>query len=369
MAEVASMVTRIEACRQAMVPLDTRVMVEARVRWDALTKPRGSLGRLEALACQVAGISRQVRPRLTERLVFVLAGDHGVTAEGVSAYPPNVTAQMVYNFVRGGAAINVLARQIGARVIVVDMGVDGELPTLPDLVVRKVRRGTRNFAQEPAMTPEQALVCVETGIELAQAEVKASHTWVVTGDMGIGNTTASSAIIAAMTGESVERVTGRGTGVSGAALAHKAAVIKEALDRYRPKAQDALDVLSKVGGFEIGGLAGIILGAAARHCPVVLDGLIASAAALLAVGIVPSARDYLIAGHRSVEPGHTVALQTLGLEPVLDLELRLGEGTGGVLALPVLEAACRLLDEMATFEEAGVATNDPHQTPSADAPS
>ncbi len=363
------MSTRIEACRQAIGPLDTRVMAEAAARWDTLTKPRGSLGRLESLACQVAGISGQVRPRVTDRLVFVLAGDHGVTAEGVSAYPSDVTAQMVYNFVHGGAAINVLARHVGARVIVVDMGVNAELPAFPTLVSKKVRQGTHNFAQQSAMTPEEALVCVETGIELAEAEIKASHTWVVTGDMGIGNTTASSAIIAAMTGAPVEHVTGRGTGVTGAALAHKTAVIKEALDRHQPKAQDALDVLSKVGGFEIGGLAGIVLGAAARRCPVVLDGLIATAAALLAVGLVPGAREYLIAGHRSIEPGHAVALQALGLEPVLDLQLRLGEGSGGVLALPLLEAACRLLDEMATFGEAGVATDDQTHTPTADAPS
>jgi nicotinate-nucleotide--dimethylbenzimidazole phosphoribosyltransferase len=358
----------LDTVRQTVAPLDTNAMAAAAARWDTLTKPRGSLGRLEALACQVAGIVGQVRPHLTERLVFVLAGDHGVTAEGVSAYPSDVTAQMVYNFVRGGAAINVLARHVGARVIVVDMGVDAELPALPSLVSRKVRRGTLNFAQQSAMTMEEAVACVESGIELAVAEIKGGHTWVVTGDMGIGNTTASSAIIAAMTGASVERVTGRGTGVTGEALAHKAAVIKAALDLHQPKAQDALDVLSKVGGFEIGGLAGVILGAAARRCPVVLDGLIATAAALLAVCLVPAVRAYLIAGHRSVEPGHTIALNALGLEPVLDLELRLGEGTGGALALPVLEATCRLLDEMATFEEAGVATDDPDQTPESDAP-
>jgi nicotinate-nucleotide--dimethylbenzimidazole phosphoribosyltransferase len=354
--------------RQSIGPLDAGAMAAAAARWDTLTKPLGSLGRLESLACQVAGIVGQVRPRLTERVVFVLAGDHGVTAEGVSAYPSAVTAQMVYNFVRGGAAINVLARHVGARVIVVDMGVDAELPALPGLVSRKIRRGTRNFAQESAMTMAEALACIESGIELVEAEVKGGHAWVVTGDMGIGNTTASSAIIAALTGTPVERVTGRGTGVTGAALARKAAVIKEALDRHQPEGQDALDVLAKVGGFEIGGLVGIMLGAAARRCPVVLDGLIATAAALLAVGIVPAAREYLVAGHRSVEPGHTVALQALGLEPVLDLELRLGEGTGGVLALPVLEAACRLLDEMATFEEAGVATDDSDQAPASDAP-
>jgi nicotinate-nucleotide--dimethylbenzimidazole phosphoribosyltransferase len=363
------MTSRLDACCQTIAALDVGAMAAAAARWDTLTKPRGSLGRLERLACRVAGITGLARPRLTERLVFVLAGDHGVTAEGVSAYPSAVTAQMVYNFVRGGAAINVLARHVGARVIVVDMGVDAEFPALANLVVKKVRRGTCNFARQPAMTPDEALSCVETGIELAETEIKGGHPWVVTGDMGIGNTTASSAIIAAMTGSPVERVTGRGTGVTGAVLAHKAAVIKEALDRYQPKAHDALEVLSTLGGFEIGGLAGIILGAAARRCPVILDGLIATAAALLAVALVPDAREYLIAGHRSVEPGHTVALQALGLEPVLDLELRLGEGTGGVLALPVLEAACRLLDEMATFEEAGVATDEPDHTPGADAAS
>jgi nicotinate-nucleotide--dimethylbenzimidazole phosphoribosyltransferase len=341
-------------------------MAAAVARWDTLTKPPGSLGRLEALASQVAGIVGQVRPRLTERLVFVLAGDHGVTGEGVSAYPSDVTAQMVYNFVRGGAAISVLSRYVGARVIVVDMGVDAELPSLPGLVARKVRRGTLNFAHEAAMTREEALVCVESGIELAKEEVTRARTWVVTGDMGIGNTTASSAIIAAMTGASVDHVTGRGTGVAETTLARKVGVIKAALDRYQPRREDALDVLSKVGGFEIGGLAGVILGAAAQRCPVVLDGLIATAAALLAVGLVPAARDYLIAGHRSVEPGHTVALRALGLDPVLDLALRLGEGSGGALALPVLEAACRLLDEMATFAEAGVASGEPQQSPAPD---
>jgi nicotinate-nucleotide--dimethylbenzimidazole phosphoribosyltransferase len=289
-----------------------------------------------------------------------------VTAEGVSAYPSDVTAQMVYNFVHGGAAINVLARHVGARVVVVDMGVDAEFPALPGLVLRKVRRGTRNFARQAAMTVEEARACVESGIDLAAAEITDGHTWVVTGDMGIGNTTTSSAIIAVITGASVAQVTGRGTGVTAEALAHKAAVIKAALDRHQPNAQDAFDVLTKVGGFEIGGLAGVILGAAARRCPVILDGLIATAAALLAVSLVPAVRAYLIAGHRSIEPGHSIALNALGLTPVLDLDLRLGEGSGGALALPVLEAACRLLDEMATFQEAGVATEAPGQTPAPD---
>ena len=352
------MATPIDTCRQAIGPLDAGAMAAAAARWDMLTKPRGSLGRLESLGCQVAGITGQPRPRLAERLAFVLAGDHGVTAEGVSAYPSDVTAQMVQNFMRGGAAINVLARLAGARVVVVDMGVDADLPASPSLLSRKIRRGTRNFAQQAAMTEAEALACVEAGISLAEAEIGHGRAWVVAGEMGIGNTTASSAIVAAVTGAAVERVTGRGTGVAGAALSRKAEVIKQALERHRPDAQDALDILAKVGGFEIGGLAGVILGAAAHRCPVVLDGLISTAAALLAVGLVPAARAYLIAGHRSVEPGHGIALQFLGLEPVLDLALRLGEGSGGVLALPVLEAACRLLDEMATFGEAGVATED-----------
>jgi nicotinate-nucleotide--dimethylbenzimidazole phosphoribosyltransferase len=298
------------------------------------------------------------RPRLTDRVVFVCAGDHGVVSEGVSAYPSAVTPQMVYNFVHGGAAINALARHAGARVIVADMGVDADFPPLPGLVNRKVRRGTRNFAQEPAMTAQEAQTCVEHGIALAEAEIKTGQTWVVTGDMGIGNTTASSAIVAVMTGAAVETVTGRGTGVTDAVLARKTEVIREALERHRPDPSDPLGVLMMVGGYEIGGLAGVILGAALHRCPVVLDGLISTAAALLAVGLVPTVREYLIAGHRSVEPGHSVALQALGLEPVLELSMRLGEGTGGVLALTLVEAACRLLDEMATFEEAGVATRD-----------
>lgn len=348
----------LEACRQAIGPLDANAMSEAARRWDTLTKPLGSLGRLETLACRVAGITGLTRPRMVERVVFVLAGDHGVVAEGVSAYPSAVTAQMVYNFLRGGAAINVLSRQVGARVIVADMGVDAEFPQVPGLMNRKIRRGTHNFARQPAMTAIEALASVESGIALADAEVKDGQTWVVTGDMGIGNTTASSAIVAAMTGAAVETVTGGGTGVTGPGLARKAAVIREALDRHRPASHDPLDVLTKVGGFEIGGLAGVMLGAAAHRCPVILDGLISAAAALLAVGLIPAAREYMIAGHRSVEPGHSVALRSLGLTPVLDLEMRLGEGTGGVLALTILEAACQLLDRMATFEEAGVATRE-----------
>jgi nicotinate-nucleotide--dimethylbenzimidazole phosphoribosyltransferase len=266
---------------------------------------------------------------------------------------------MVYNFVRGGAAINVLSRHVGARVMVVDMGVNADLAHVPGLLSKKIRGATHNFVQQPAMTREEALTCVETGIALIEDEVREGQSWVVTGDMGIGNTTASSAIVAAMTGAAVEHVTGSGTGVTGAALARKAAVIKQALELHRLPSGDALEVLAAVGGFEIGGLAGVILGAARRRCPVVLDGLISTAAALLAVGLVPAVRQYLIAGHRSVEPGHSIALQALGLEPVLDLELRLGEGTGGALALSILEAACRLLDGMATFEEAGVAGEEP----------
>jgi nicotinate-nucleotide--dimethylbenzimidazole phosphoribosyltransferase len=296
---------RLEACQHAIVPLDGPAMAAAAHRWASLSKPRGSLGRLEMLARQVAGITRMARPRLTERLVFVLAGDHGVTAEGVSAYPADVTAQMVYNFVRGGAAINVLARQARARVLVVDMGVNAELPALPGLLGQKIRRGTSNLLHQSAMTRTEAMASVERGIALAESHLKAHVTWVVTGDMGIGNTTASSAIVAAMTGATVETVTGRGTGISDPTLAHKAEVIRSALDRHRLDAQDPLDVLTKVGGFEIGGLVGVILGTAAHHCPVLLDGLIATAAALLAVGLVPVVRDYLIAAIVSVSRSTT----------------------------------------------------------------
>lgn len=338
-----------------IAPLDAAAMDAARARQDALTKPQGALGRLEALSIQIAGITARPRPRLASPAVIVMAGDHGVATRGVSAYPAEVTPQMVLNFLGGGAAINVLARHVGARVVVVDMGVAAELPAHPELLARKVARGTRDFSVGPAMSRAEALLAVEAGIGVAEATIAGGADIVATGDMGIGNTTASSAIVAALTGRPAAEVTGRGTGVDDAGLARKVALIDAALALHRPRPDDALDVLAKVGGFEIAGLAGAIIGAAARRTPVVVDGFISGAAALVACALAPAARPYLIAGHRSVERGHRAVFGALDLEPLVDLGLRLGEGTGAVLAISLCQAACKLLDEMATFGEAGVA--------------
>ncbi len=340
-------------------PVDETAMTEARQRSDVLTKPAGSLGRLEEIARQVAGITRQPRPRICQKAIFTLAGDHGVAGEGVSAYPQEVTGQMVLNFLRGGAAINVLARLAGARVIVADLGVAAPLEPDPALVSYRIGPGTRNMLRETAMTRDQAARAVEAGIGLVgEADLTGPGdcyaTLVGTGDMGIANTTAASAITAVVTGRTVEEVTGRGTGIDDAALRRKIRVIEETVATHRPDRSDGLDVLSKVGGFEIGGLAGVILGAAARRMPVVIDGFVSGAAALIAAILCPQVKQYLFAGHRSAEPGHGAALDWLGLIPILDLGMRLGEGTGAALAMLVIEGACRILDEMATFGEAGV---------------
>ncbi len=346
--------SRLEETIAQIAPLNSESMAAARARQDVLTKPQGSLGRLETLATHIAGITGNPRPRLLQPAVVVMAGDHGVAAQGVSLYPTEVTPQMVLNFLRGGAAINVLARHVGARVVVVDMGVAVDLPPHPDLLLRKVAPGTRDFSREPAMSREQARQAVETGIEVVEAVIAAGVDVVATGDMGIGNTTPSSAIVAAITGRPVAEVTGRGTGVDDAGLARKVAVIEAALALHRPDPADALDVLSKVGGLEIGGMAGVMIGAAARRVPVVVDGFISGAAALIACTLAPSVQPYLIAGHRSVERGHQAVFGRLDLEPLLDLGLRLGEGTGAVLAISLCQAACKILDEMVTFGEAGV---------------
>jgi nicotinate-nucleotide--dimethylbenzimidazole phosphoribosyltransferase len=283
-----------------------------------------------------------------------MAGDHGVAAQGVSLYPAEVTPQMVLNFLRGGAAINVLARHVGARVVVVDMGVAVDLPPHPDLLVRKIAHGARDFSREPAMSREQAQQAVETGISVVEEVIATGVDVVATGDMGIGNTTPSSAIVAAITGRPVAEVTGRGTGLDDTGLARKVAVIEAALALHQPDPTDGLDVLAKVGGLEIGGLAGVMIGAAARRVPVVVDGFISGAAALIASALAPAVQPYLIAGHCSVERGHQAVFGRLDLEPLLDLGLRLGEGTGAVLAISLCQAACKILDEMATFAEAGV---------------
>ncbi len=352
------MSTLLERTIGSIGPLNEVAMRAARERQDQLTKPLGSLGRLEALSVQVAGITGKPRPKIIHKAVIVMAADHGVVRQGVSLYPQEVTAQMVRGFLAGHAGINVLARHVGARVTVVDMGVIGGFEPHPDLVCKMIDFGTKDMTEGPAMTRLQAVQAVESGIEVLEAERAKGLDLVGTGDMGIGNTTASSAITAAITGRPAREVTGRGTGLGDEQLARKVRLVEEALRRNAPDPSDALDVLSKVGGFEIGGLAGVILGAAAHRIPVVIDGFISGAAALIAFGLCPRSRDYMIAGHRSVEIGHRAIYEHIGLEPVLDLGLRLGEGTGGALAMSVVEASCKILDEMLTFAEAEVSEAD-----------
>lgn len=337
-----------------ILPLDEAAMAAAQDRQDILTKPKGSLGRLEALSIQLAGITGQTLPRVDRKAVIILAGDHGIVAEGVSAYPSEVTAQMVLNFLRGGAAINVLARQAGARVVIADVGVAADLPEHADLVSRKIAPGTANFAQAAAMSREQAIRSVRTGLEIVTDEVARGLDLVATGEMGIGNTTPASAVTAVYTGLPVAQVTGRGTGVDDEGLARKVSAIERALALHRPDPGDPLGVLSAVGGFEIGAIAGVCLGAAAHRVPVVIDGFISSAGALIAAALCPAVKPYLIASHLSVERGHAALWQALGLRPLLDMDLRLGEGTGAVLAMHLVEAACHILAEMATFADAGV---------------
>ena len=339
-------------------PLDEAAMAAARARQDQLTKPLGALGRLEALSVQIAGITGALQPPLERKAVIVMAADHGVAAQGVSAYPQEVTPQMVLNFLRGGAAINVLAKQTNARVVVVDIGVASALPSHPQLLARKIALGTHDFTLGQAMTRDEAIAAIETGIVVVEEQAKLGLHVVATGEMGIGNTTASSALIAAFTGATPERVTGWGTGISDTIRQHKVAVIAQSLALHRPDPADAVGVLAAVGGFEIAGLAGVMLGAAAHRVPIVLDGLIAGAAALVAAALTPSVVDYCIPSHRSAEQGHAIALRHLGLSPLLELDLRLGEGTGALLAMPLIEAAVRLLNEMATFGEAGVSGAD-----------
>ncbi len=326
---------------------DPQLLAKAQARLDRLTKPQGSLGRLEEVAARYVMMVGELKPAIPRGVVFTFAADHGVTKEGVSAYPREVTPQMVLNFLRGGAGVNVLARHAGVGVRVVDIGVDHDFGTMPDLISKKVMRGTRNLFVEPAMTRAEAEQSVLIGVELATQATQEGVGLIGTGDMGIGNTTPSAAITAVMTGRPVSEVTGRGTGIDDAGHARKVAVIQQALDLHRPDRADA-------GGLEIGGLAGLILGAAAERVPVVLDGFIAGAAALIAVGLQPRCREYLIASHRSVERGHAAIFDHLGLKPLLDLDLRLGEGTGACLGMSLVCAALKIYTEMATFGEAGV---------------
>jgi nicotinate-nucleotide--dimethylbenzimidazole phosphoribosyltransferase len=336
-------------------PLDAKSMAQAKERQDMLTKPAGSLGRLEALSIQIVGIQGKAQPQINRKAVIVMAADHGVASRGTSAYPQEVTGEMVLNFLHGGAGINVISRQVGARVIIVDMGVATKLAANPGLISRRIAAGTQDMSKGPAMTMAQAKQALEAGIEIVNAEVKKGLDIAATGDMGIGNTTASAAICAIMTGKTVAGVTGRGTGLDDKQLQQKIMIINEAIAVNKPEASQPLEVLAKVGGFEIGGLAGMILGAASNRIPVVIDGFISGAAALIAAGLCPQAKDYMIAGHCSVEPGHKILLQHLGLRPLLDLEMRLGEGTGAAMAMSIAETSVRILNEMATFAEAGVA--------------
>lgn len=346
-----------DLCR-SIQPLDPTLRQQAQSRLDRLTKPQGSLGRLEELAAAYVAITGEVKPAVPRGVVFTFAADHGVATEGVSAYPREVTPQMVLNFLRGGAGVNILAGHAGVEVRVVDIGVDYEFGSMPGLFSRKVMRGTRNLSVEPAMTRDQAEQSILVGIDLAAEAVKEGAGLIGTGEMGIGNTTPSAAITAVMTGRPIGEVTGRGTGIDEAGRAHKTAVIQQAIALHRPHRSDPLDVLAKVGGLEIGGLAGLILGAAAARVPVVLDGFIAGAAALIAVGLAPACREHLIASHRSVERGHQALLDHLGLKPLLDLDLRLGEGTGACLGMDLVCAAVKIYTEMATFDEAGVSDRE-----------
>lgn len=327
----------------------------ARARHASLTKPQGSLGLLEELSIRIAGMTGKARPTLGSGAVFVMAGDHGVCAEGVSAFPQEVTPQMLQNFIRGGAGINVLARAAGARVVVTDAGVVPDLEPATGLYLKKVGHGTRNMATGPAMTRDEARRSVEIGIEVFEAEFARERFGIAaTGDMGIGNTTPSAAIVAVIAGASVPSVVGRGTGIDDAGVSRKISAIERAISLNAPDPTDALGVLAAVGGFEIGAIAGSILAAAAHRVPILVDGFISGAGALIAKGLCPLSAEYMIAAHASVEPGHQAMLRHLGLKPILDLGLRLGEGTGAALAMPICASACKILDEMATFGEAGV---------------
>jgi nicotinate-nucleotide--dimethylbenzimidazole phosphoribosyltransferase len=349
---------RLDDLLSALTPLDARAAQEARDRQAQLTKPPGALGVLEDASVQLAGIAGTCPPpSLARPVVAVFAGDHGVHAQGVSPWPQEVTAAMVANIRAGGAAVNVLARQAGADVLVVDMGVAAALEPGDDLLDHKIRPGTSDLATGPAMSRDEAVQGLLAGAAVADRLVDAGYDCLLTGDMGIANTTPSAALVAALTGSSPEQVTGRGTGVDDPTLALKVRVVTAALERH-PVSDDPVDTLASLGGFEHAGLAGFVLGAAARRVPVILDGVIAGSAALVAAALAPEVVGYCFAGHRSVEPGHVVALAQLGLRPLVDLDLRLGEGTGAVLSFPLVEAAGAVLREMATFDSAGVAHKD-----------
>lgn len=337
---------------------DYSIIASLKQKLDNLTKPPGSLGVLEEIAQKYSLIKKNLVPTLNKKVIFVFAGDHGITEEGVSAYPKEVTHQMVYNFLRGGAGINVLARHINAEVRVIDIGVDFEFGSIEGLISKKIRRGTQNFLKSPAMTREEAIRAIEAGMEVVINETAKGLDIAGVGDMGIGNTTPSAGIISVITGIPVEKVTGRGTGIEENRLARKINVIKRAIEIHKPRKEDPIDVVSKVGGLEIAGIAGAILACAGKKIPVVLDGVITTAGALIAYELNRNVIDYMFASHLSVEPGHKIALEYLGMKPILDLNLRLGEGTGACLAINLIEAGVKILKEMASFDSAGVSKSN-----------
>jgi len=337
---------------ERIIPVSEEKMAGIQARLDRQAKPRGSLGRLEEFACRYAAITG--RQDVRRKAIFTFAGDHGIIEEGVSAFPREVTPQMVFNFLEGGAGINALGRHVGAEIIVVDSGVDHDFEPADGLMLRKIAYGTANFAKGPAMSRKEAVRALEVGIEMALFCKEAGIDLAGTGDMGIGNTTSSSAIVAAFTGLPVAEVTHRGTGIDDAAVARKIRVIEKGLHVNKPDANDPLDVLAKVGGFEIAGIAGLVLGCAALQIPVVVDGFISTAGALIASEMHPEVRDYIVAAHQSVEIGHAYILERMNLRPVLHLDMRLGEGTGGALGMGMIEAGLRVMREVKTFDEAGV---------------
>lgn len=336
-------------------PVNEHDLTKAQNHLDSLTKPPGSLGRLEELGRRYAAIKGTDSPKVGKKAIFVFAADHGVTAEGVSAYPAAVTPQMVLNFLNGGAAINVLARHGSTEVVVIDIGVNHDFGHQPGLVHKKIARGTQNMAQGPSMTRQQAESALQVGIDLAHEWKQQGVDIMGTGDMGIGNTTASSAIMSVLGNRTPAQTTGRGTGIQDEALKKKISVIEQAIRINRPDPNDPIDVLAKIGGFEIAGIAGLILGAAACRTPVVVDGLISGAGAVIALKLQKNVGDYIFTSHRSQEPGHEIFFDLLGHAPLFDLGMRLGEGTGAALAIGLLEAGVKIYSEMATFQKAGVA--------------
>ncbi len=344
---------------ESIKPLDPRYIAHASARLDNLTKPKGSLGALEEFAKRVVAITEDTKPSLDKKAVFVLACDHGVVEEGVSAYPREVTKEMVYNFLGGGAGINALARHAGVDVFVVDMGVDWYFEKTDGLITRKINSGTRNLAREPAMTTGEAIMSIELGIGLAVDAVEKRYNFLAAGDMGIGNTTPSAAVICALTGLDPEEVVGYGTGINDETWKHKVEVVRKALALHNSDPDFPVDILAKVGGFEIGGIAGVILGGASKRVPVVVDGFVSTAGAIVAITLCPEVKNYIFFSHKSAEGGHGLILQKLGVEPILDLNMRLGEGTGAVLGMFIIEAGVKAYNEMATFEEAGVSRNKP----------